>query len=57
MTRDEAIKLLQRKRISEWNAYREANPNWKPNLPSFEFPNGSVDNLDLRNCLKRSGAS
>src|ERR1700742_4185303 len=56
MTREEAIKLLQGKRIATWNAYRKANRNWKPNLSSFEFPKGSVDKLnlsgaDLRNTI------
>lgn len=40
MNKEEALKLIRAKRVTVWNKYREANPDWKPDL-SYE---------DLSNC-------
>ena len=37
MNKEEAISLIRERRITEWNAYRNANPKWAPDLSNIDF--------------------
>lgn len=39
MTREEAIDLLTKGRYLDWNNYRKANPDWKPDLSGIDLSN------------------
>lgn len=39
MTKDEAMELLAKGRFHDWNNYRKANPDWKPDLSGMDLSN------------------
>ncbi|HYE73253.1 MAG TPA: toll/interleukin-1 receptor domain-containing protein [Blastocatellia bacterium] len=39
MTKDEAMDLLSKGRYLDWNNYRKANPDWKPDLAGTDLSN------------------
>jgi TIR domain len=39
MTKDEAMDLLSKGRFHDWNNYRKANPDWRPDLSGMDLSN------------------
>lgn len=42
MTKEEAYQVIVKQRSSEWNAYREAHPNWIPDLSGLDLSDCSL---------------
>ncbi|MDA3789479.1 MAG: restriction endonuclease [Desulfobacula sp.] len=41
--------LLKSGKIEEWNSLRDLNPDWSPDLTSFNFSNMNLTGINLRN--------
>jgi len=54
MRKEEAIDLIKQKRIAEWNAYREAHPNWIPDLSNINLSNFPLVNENKAFDLSRA---
>jgi hypothetical protein len=48
MERAEALELLKRGDIRTWNAFRQANPDWAPDLSGEAIGSANLNGIDLR---------
>lgn len=42
MRKDEAVELIKNNRVTEWNAYRKAHPDWIPDLSNTDLSDYSL---------------